>query len=308
MRRFLLALVVWGLGCGGPTRPDFQDARWLKFGVEPSAEADRLREHLKQAGLTVTRRLDGDTFSALSVRNADGSSTMVRVVTRRGTVLAFDAEPELDRPAPVELDLLPPPLQHTHDADDDGFEEVFVVGESPARRCIQGYRIVAEGHMKEVESDATALGPKACIARVTDVNRDGVVEGLVPFEHPALACPTLPSVDVPLVVHEGAFRYRPSTPVVQTWLRGRAARRQEEVDSARSAGRAEAVYRLAVELAVLESLRGRDRRAQVERFDAALKGVELPETLAACVSRARSFIYRGWRSVDAEDEAASQSP
>lgn len=306
MRSLLLALAFWGLGCGGPSPPDFHDERWLKFGVEPSVEADRLRDQFEAAGLAIERRIDGETFSALSARNADGTSTMVRVVTRRGTVLAFDAEPELGRPARVELELLPPPLQHTHDADDDGFEEVFVVGEAGRRRCVQGYRIVAKGYMKEVESDATALGQDACIARVTDVNRDGVVEGMVPFEHPALACPTLPSVEVPLVVDEGAFRYRPSAPVVRTWLRRRAAVRQGEVASARDAGRVEDVYRLAVELAALESLQGRERRAQVERFDAALEGVTLPDTLAACVSRARGFIYRGWRSADAEDEDGSE--
>lgn len=159
-------LAVW-LGCGcasQPPSPFFQDERFLVLGVDPDAETDALARQLEADGFRIVRRLRGQHFSALGVADRDGVAARVRVVTARGIALALDPDArDLTQPA-RRYALLPPPSAETHDADGDGFEEVFVhvlpeAGEPP---CIQVYRVRDSGFVDPVAGGAfTPTSPEA---------------------------------------------------------------------------------------------------------------------------------------------------
>ena len=137
------------LGCacaGQPRSPFFGDERFLVVGVDPDAEADALARALESSGFRVVQRLRGQHFRALGAVDASGAAVKVRVVTARGIALALD--PTLARAGQPALRyaLLPPPSRETHDADGDGFEEVFVheLAEGAAP-CILVYRVRDSG-------------------------------------------------------------------------------------------------------------------------------------------------------------------
>jgi hypothetical protein len=166
--RAALALrLAIGLGCGAgcaaqPPSPFFNDERFLVLGVDPNAEVDALARQLETSGFTIVRRLHGQHFGALGAASADGRPVKVRVVTARGIALALDPnERDLTQP-PRRYALLPPPSSETHDADGDGFEEVFVhvlpeAGDAP---CIRVYRVRDSGFVDEVASSG-AFTPSA---------------------------------------------------------------------------------------------------------------------------------------------------
>jgi hypothetical protein len=127
------------------------------LGVSPDAESEEIKHELEQSGYTVALELHGLRFSALSAVTEDGAPAKVRAITGRGIALAL--EPIVGTPLQpaVAYALLPPPSKDTHDADGDGFEELFVhrfeEGEAP---CILVYRVRDSGFVDAVASGSYA--------------------------------------------------------------------------------------------------------------------------------------------------------
>jgi len=147
--------------CSTPQQqgPYYGDDQYLALGVNPDAEALPLRAQLEALGYPLVQQVQGRDFNALGFSEADGQPSRVRVVTARGIALALD---------PVEADavhdgqryeLLRSPFEDTHDADGDGFDEIFVrshpaSGEPP---CILVYRVRDSGFVDPVPGKSYAL-------------------------------------------------------------------------------------------------------------------------------------------------------
>jgi hypothetical protein len=162
-RAAVARLLAAALGCGcasQPPSPFFQDERYLVLGVDPDAETDALARQLEASGFRIVERLRGRNFSALGAAGPDGLPAKVRVVTARGIALALDPGARGHGQPVQRYALLPPPSDETHDADGDGFEEVFVhvlpdTGEPP---CIQVYRVLDSGFVDAVAGAGFAPG------------------------------------------------------------------------------------------------------------------------------------------------------
>jgi hypothetical protein len=143
-----------------PPSPFFGDERFLVLGVQPDAEAGALAEQLERSGYRIERTLRGQHFTALFALDGDGRPAKVRVVTRRGVALALDAREGHAFSPGVRYVLLAPPLRDTHDADGDGFEEVFVEQHTAAEApCILVYRVRDSGFADPVATSNYALPP-----------------------------------------------------------------------------------------------------------------------------------------------------
>ena len=149
----LLSLCV-ACACAAPApRPFFGDERYLVLGVQPEQEADRLEQQLVESGHALQLRLRGQHFHALGFRDRHGLVGLVRVVTARGIVLALDSDTgDALRPA-VRYRLLAPPSPQTHDADGDGFEEIYVerIGGPTSGRCVLVFRARDSGFVDAVQ-------------------------------------------------------------------------------------------------------------------------------------------------------------
>jgi hypothetical protein len=130
-----------------PPSPFFGDERFLRLGVEPDREADQLEQQLQASGFEPVLRFRGQHFHALGFLDRSGRRALVRVVTVRGIELALDPQPGDDLQPSVRYRLLAAPLPETHDADGDGFEEIFVerIAGQPPLRCVQVYRVRDSG-------------------------------------------------------------------------------------------------------------------------------------------------------------------
>jgi hypothetical protein len=295
VKRSLLAPWIALLaGCAsGPEPVRLED--WMRVGVDPAAEAARVAGTLRDAGFEVRQRAEGEAFVALAFARPDGRKA-IRVVTRRGVVVALDsheADGVRERHGAVRLVALD--AERGHDVDGDGRPEVVVARDADGASCLAIVRLAADGRATVAPTDAEALAPGACPAALEDVDGDDVREALVELRWPQLALEprAVPSLRAALVHDDGAWRAS-GMPVVYA---ARERRRREEAltEARRALDVAEAV-RLAVELAALAHLTGASVAAQVERFDGALAGLVLTEAQLARVEAIRAVIGAGWQA------------
>lgn len=279
---------VFAAGCAAPRSPYFDDARFLRFGVDPFEEADTLARQFEEAGHRVALRVRGQHFSAFGTLDGRGRPSAVRVVTLRGVTLARDSEPGDALHEPRTYRLLAPPIAGTQDADGDGFEEVFVERFQPSvgHGCLGLYRVRDVGFVDEVPLPDRALGEPGCVEAVRDVDADGraellLVARLISLGRAGARAPELPLLLVP-VNHR--FEVRPAEGALAAEA---LASREGALDLARARGDVEAVYRLALELALLAALSGAEPEARLSELDARLAGA-LSDTES--VQRARAFL------------------
>ena len=157
----MLALVALGTapGCAPqPAGPYFGDEQLLVMGVDAQTEADRVAEQFARKGTRLVRRLRGEHFAALGFADEHGEG-YVRVITVRGIGLALD--PQLASPLAqgVRYVLLESPSKSGHDADGDGFDEVFVerLQAPPTEPCILIFRIRDSGFVDPVDGHGYAV-------------------------------------------------------------------------------------------------------------------------------------------------------
>jgi len=276
----VLGLIVVGAACGAGAddrRDPTLDALPLVFGgVDPAAEADRVVASLAPAGLHPLRRVgEGDRWVAVSFRHrTDPTRSAVRVVTRRGVPVAFDAD---DGDGFVDLDVRPPGGAGPRvDLDGDGSVDPVLAARdasavsqahrSGGRRCLLSVLVTPEGFARPVPPPELGhrLPGRLCIEAFRAVGAGGdarpVGGWLVALPPPA----TAPAHVVwPLTGHGDAAAWgwprdrrgllpapadRPGVAALATRM---TADRRESLAAARAAGRPGDVLRLAIELALL---------------------------------------------------------
>jgi hypothetical protein len=262
VRRWLLGLLFL-LACGAPVGPVFHDEDYLRFGLDPRAEADSMIASYRERDEPLSLRIEGHDFTALGFMDRGGLATRARVLTARGIELALDPEIANVLQPSTRYRLLSPPVPGTQDADGDGFEEVFIERSTGPHTCLLVYRVRDVGYVDPIDATFEAFGRSWCSAAVDDVDKDGKAELLV---------------DVSLI----GFNERSLSQRVLDWQRSRV---RSDIPL---------LGELAVELAALDHWLGESSEAQLSSFDAAFAGVSLSAGQRARVQRARQRIERDW--------------
>lgn len=291
-------LVAWcaaGAGCAsGPVAPQFHDEQYLRFGVDPRSEADTLIKLYQQQSERVALRLVGRDFTALGFMDAQGRSTRARIVTVRGIGLALDPTQPSPLTAAVRYALVAPPLPDTHDADRDGFEEVFIEKREAAQTCLLVFRVRDVGYVDPVPVEQTLFGQQRCPTRAADVNRDGKAELVLDVDLVEFALDTPPSLRIVLWPEQHRFVLDTADHKLAQYVAAQQAAREIELEQARSLRDVPTCLRLAVELAALMHLLGLPPHDQVARFDQALAAVDLNKKQRAWAQSARAHIEQTW--------------
>ena len=179
------------VGCRAPAAP-LDDARHLRVGLDARAEADAIEARLRARGWVRVVRVEAPDAVGLAMRGDEGR-TALRVVTRRGLVLAVEAPTEsLER---AEVGLIDAPT----DLDGDGFVELLPAATDAAteRRCFAIARVLPDGSLVEVTPSFEGLGGSACLEALVDLEGDGRLEVVAKVRFPSLAWETAPSVALP---------------------------------------------------------------------------------------------------------------
>ncbi len=282
-------------GCGEPPRgPFFGDEKFLRFGVQPGQEADEVRRVLEQNGQRLALRLEGKHFIAMGFSERSGAPGSVRVITLRGIVVSLDAAEANALSQGVAYRLLPAPGGLDHDADADGFEEVFVetIDGRALEGCISVYRIRDVGFVDSVGMQADALGMPLCASDLRDVDQDGRAELVATLrlesgEEPA-------SIELPLWAEDHKFVSAPRDGRATRYLEVEAGIRRASLAAARRDADVGEAYRLGLELAAIARLSGADADTQIGLLQDAVAGLGPPDDLARRLARARERIRRGW--------------
>lgn len=279
---------------GAPASPFFGDEKYLRFGVEPDAEASALVKEREKLGESLATRITGQSFTALGFIDRNGQPVAVRVVTARGIELALDLDDRNALTAPTTYELVAAPLTTTQDADGDGFEEVFVMQRQGTARCMLVYRVRDVGFVDEVPVTVHAFGQDLCPTSAEDLNADGKVELLASAALDGVAFPKQASVRVPLWASEHRFALGGPADALASWMSAERTSREIELAEARRLLDVRWALRLAFELAALSLVDGQTRAQQLQVFDAALHGLVLDADEQTAVLAARARIDQKW--------------
>lgn len=265
LRPVLVLLIAGQCACAKPVAgPFYGDDKLLRFGVDPHAEAEEVRVAFERSGQSMRERLAGQHFTAMAFQDASGEPTAVRVVTARGIVVALDSRrADSLRPA-LRVDLLPRPLPDSHDADGDGFEEVFIEQRTGARLCVLVYRIRDVGFADPLSIGLAWLGDDPCVEHVADRDGDGKVELLTTWTLTDVPLSIQPSIEVAFFPDH--HHYEPVAP--PHYYAGAITTADVELADAQG-GSPERVYELGLRLAALHWLSGADTDAQLAQLDRA---------------------------------------
>ena len=278
----------------------------MRFGVDPRSEADALIKLYAEQAEPLALRVSGRDFTALGFMDKQGRSTRARVITGRGIALALDPE----RPSPLtaakRYALLAPPLPDTHDADRDGFEEVFIEERLAAHTCLLVFRVRDVGDVDRVAAPLQAFGREHCPTGVGDVDHDGKAELFADVELVDFELDTPPSLRV--VLWPEGHKFVPDTQgrKLAQYVAAQQAARELELEHAQLTSDVPTTLRLAVELAALTHLLGLSAADQVERFERALSGVALSEPQRLWAEAARKLMTNAW--VDPEPKPSATGP
>ncbi len=261
---------------------------YLAVGVEPRVEARTLEDGLAHDGYRLASEASGEGWSAFAMTRSDGSS-LARVVSRRGVVVALDEGPTPVAPARGLL-AVDAGASGT-DVDHDGTPDVVLARQETGRACLLLVGIDADGGARPLVVDTANLALDVCLEAVRDVDGNDAPEAIVRVRSPALARATIPVADLPLE-RDATGVFRRVDPAARFVADERAAR-QARLTAARSAPDAEAVYAAAVELALVSFVAGEASDVQVTAFDEAMSGVVLDVDLLTAVHFARAEIAAG---------------
>ena len=337
-----IALAMLLLACGTTPLP-IDDARHFRVGLDARTEANAIEARLHDRGWETVVRVDGPDAVGLAMRGDEGR-TALRVITRRGVVLAVEAPTESLERTEVGLIDAPP------DLDGDGFVELLPAATDAAleRRCFALLRVLPDGSIAEVTPSFDGLGGSACLEALSDLDGDGRFEVVANVRFTALAWGSAPAIALPFAARldassassasrassessessassassessaSSASSESPRDPVagahwvLVTGARGREFFERERGDrstrllAARESGDVAAAYRLGVELAALARFRGADTRAQIDALRGASSGLVLGPTASHRFAEAVSFIQRGWVDEARESERGDE--
>jgi hypothetical protein len=161
--------------------------------VDPQREAGEVRRVLSQRRMRVVREQSSQDLVSLAASDAAHGHSAIRVITRRGVVLSFDAE--LDAPLfPHEVSLADG-LAGTA-RDDLSLVGVVVRPRDLDTGCLRLFRILPDGRASEVRLDVSGFGDRACVASLYAAQ--GRFFGNVAF--PGLAAVAVPTIGIELQV------------------------------------------------------------------------------------------------------------
>jgi hypothetical protein len=288
----VLAAVLGAAACASaPRSPFFGDEKYLRFGVDPRAEANAVVQAHEERGFRVVRRIEGQAFTALGFVGSRPHVQSVRVVTSRGIQLALDPQSEAN-PDVTSYELLAPPIDGTQDADADGFEEIFVRATARAGdACLQVYRVRDVGFVDALPIELALFGTRCCASDVEDLDGDGRAELVAEVRLDDRAEPA--RVRVPLWADAHRFVLRPGSAATLRFVSAERRAREEALARARLALDVDASLGLTIELSALAMVAGEPCAARVRVFDSALAGLVLEQDQAQAVSVARARIADG---------------
>ena len=305
----LAFLFMAGTQCASqPAAPLFHDERYLRFGVDPRSEADSLVKLYAEQAEPLALRLSGRDFTALGFMDRQGRSTRARVVTLRGIALALDPQQATPLTAAKRYALVAPPLADTHDADRDGFEEVFVEERLPHEACLLVFRVRDVGDVDPISAPLHVFGRERCPTGVADVDQDGKAELFSDVELVDFELDTPPTVRVVLWPEQHKFVLDTADRKLSLYVAAQQAARELELEQAEQASDVPAILRLAVEQAALTHLLGLSARDQVVRFERALSGVALTEPQRLWAKAARERIALTWAEPAPAPSAPASTP
>ncbi|MDB4976121.1 MAG: hypothetical protein JWN48_4462 [Myxococcaceae bacterium] len=277
-----------------------QELGYVQLGVQLASEEKEVRRVLTQRGLRVVTRLDNPAFLALGAATRDGSKSAVRLITRRGVVVAEDATfDDLFAPGKVSL------LEHFGGS----LGEYLLVAHARIARgqdvgCVTLHRVLPDGRVVQCPLDVSALGSRACVSNLAP-GRGGHMQAQVAW--PGLHALTTPQLEVELAFIEAPpGQPPPPIPVAHIalgpWLDGEGKRlgTQRLSRAPFSQRHAVGVARAAVAL-----LAGRDRADQSNAYRYAVSDVLPGSPEALAVADTLAHIQRGWLD---PDEAAPAAP
>jgi hypothetical protein len=293
----MLLMLALGSGCATTPAPSpfFDDAQFLRFGVDPRAEADELVKGYAERSEPLALRIIGRDFTALGFMDRSGRATRVRIVTLRGIALALDPEPETPLTATPRFALLAPPLPDTQDADRDGFEEVLVEERAPNETCLRVYRVRDVGYVDRLETRLRAFGQERCASAAADNDQDGRIELYVDVQLVDFELPYPPSVRLALWPDQHRFTPIGTGDLLPRYIAAQQAAREIDLDQARASKDSVAARRLAVELAALSQVLGLPAQDQLAQFDRALRHIPLSQAEQAWSVVAREHIAEHWK-------------
>ncbi|MCB9618758.1 MAG: hypothetical protein H6724_04810 [Sandaracinus sp.] len=304
-----VASVLAAPGCGGSARDPFGDARHLRVGLDPSAEADAIEERLIEDGFVRAARVDAPNAVGLAMRD-EGGRSVLRIVTRRGVVLAVAAPTEALTRSEVGL------VEAPADLDGDGHVELIAAATDAAteRRCLALVRVLEDGGLAEVTPELRALGGEPCLEALSDLDADGRFEVVAVTRFGALAwgsAPRVPVVFVPFPneATEGAVpgaRWQAlSGDRATRFFQRERAEREAALRTARGEANVAGAYRLGVELAAIARHAGADTDTQIGVLRSAADGLTLGVAASERWLEAVEYVRRGWRT-EAEAEAMAE--
>lgn len=249
-------------------------------------------------GDTLALRIEGEHFTALGFVNRAGPSGAVRIVTARGIALSLDADARASAGSRSHT-LLEGPVPSTHDADGDGFEEVFVQTRTAQATCVRVFRVLDVGFVDEVPVKLALFGKELCATDVQDVDGDGHAELLadIALERSYAtdgASQPAPRVRLALWARDHGFSLDPSSARATQFYAEERDGRAGELAEARRALDTTGALRLAIELAALSHVHAETPGAQVRAFNAALAGLVLTEAQASAARAFRARIHDAW--------------
>jgi hypothetical protein len=296
--RTVLSIALIAAGCATTSRaPLFNDANFLRFGVDPRAEADTLVKNYADQGERLALRIVGKDFTALGFMDRSGRASRTRIVTLRGIALALDPEPESPLHTPTRYALLASPLAETHDADRDGFEEVFVEQRKPDQTCLLVFRVRDVGFVDRLETRLYAFNREHCASSVADIDQDGKVELYAEVELVDFELPHPPTLRLALWPDQHRFTPKGTENKLARYIAAQQAAREIDLDQARVSKDSVNARRLAVELAALSQVLGLPEQDQLAQFDRALASFELNAAEQAWCQAAREHIAGAWNEL-----------
>lgn len=285
--------LLW-LSLASCTAHDYQpflsrELGFVQLGVQLASEEKEVRRVLAQRGLRVVSRLDNPAFVALGAATRDGQKSAVRLVSRRGVVVAEDAsEDDLFGPGRVSL------IEHFGGS----LGEYLLVAHARVARghevgCVVLDRVLPDGSVVQCPLDVSPFGSRACISNLAP-GHAGHMQATVAW--PGLQALTTPELEVELAFIEPPVGREPAQiPVAHVvpgaWIDSQTTRlstlRLARADFSRR--HAAGVARAAIAL-----LTGHDVATQVNAYRNALGSV-LPATAEAAIAAdTASHIERGW--------------
>lgn len=292
MSKPLVALWLSLASCAAHDYQPFlsRELSFVQLGVQLASEEKEVRRVLAQRGLRVVSRLENPVFIALGAATRDGQKSAVRLLSRRGVVVADDAsEDDLFGPGRVSL------IEHFGGS----LGEYLLVARARVARghevgCVVLDRVLPDGSVVQCPLDVSPLGSRACVGNLAP-GRAGHMQAKVAW--PGLQALTTPELDVELAFIEPRVGQEPAQiPVAHivpgAWIDSQATRlstlRLARADF--SQRHAAGVARAAIAL-----LTGQDVAIQVSAYRNALGGEQLPNTTEAAIAAdTASHIARGW--------------